>query len=246
MIDEEIIFEVEGEEPDLQETETQPEAVAEPPAPEPAAPTLTREQMYRFLAENPEEADTFRRVLGGRDEPRLAQPQPVDDDIKPPNPADYDNYDDQITAYTQYLERKFERRLEQSIAQVQGRYDPVVSQPIVSQSVNALAGEFGLSDDETKYASEVMSQLPVDAVRAGLSREQKELIAYAAKGRAMASRPQPTGHVEPVAGVGPVRYTVNTDRCTAGEWTAYVDMMRSIGRSEKEIVADAKQAGYLK
>lgn len=225
------------------EIAVEPEDPIEPvevPEPEPEERVISeRERVYRFLAENPDELDRMRNLSGDRPQP--VAHAPVSDDE--PNEDDYDTWGAYSRALTQWQTRQFDAK----IAQLQQTVAPMAAAPKVKNIAAQLATRNGLDENGKAYIEQALSQVPPQQLD-HLTAQDAEFLVNAAYGAQARQTPKPTGRVEPVAGVGPVRVQLNTAVVSPSEWQAYLDMRTSMGlpTSGKAFLAEMRKDGYIK
>lgn len=237
---EELVFDEAVVEIDVEAEE--PETPVEVPEPEPTPAGISREDAYRFLADNPDEIERLKHLWGGQPS-QPSQPSPAGAGDPEPNEDDYDSWGAYSRALTQWQTRQFDAKL----AQIQQTVAPMAAAPKVKNIAAQLATRNGLDETGKAYIEQALSQVPPHQLDS-LTAQDAEFLVNAAYGVQARSAAKPTGRVEPVAGVGPVRVQLNTDRVTPSEWEAYLDIRKSLGKptSGKEFIAEMRKEGYIK
>lgn len=231
------------------EIAVEPEDPIEPvevPEPEPEERVISeRERVYRFLAENPDELDRMRNLSGDRQQPTQAV-QPANSDPRPDH-RDFSSWEEYHDAKDAWMDREMERRISAAVAPINQAVAPMAAAPKVKSIASQLATRNGLDENGKAYIEQALSQVPPQQLD-HLTAQDAEFLVNAAYGAQARQTPKPTGRVEPVAGVGPVRVQLNTAVVSPSEWQAYLDMRTSMGlpTSGKAFLAEMRKDGYIK
>lgn len=222
-----------------------PPAEEAPPEPEPPR-GVSREDVYRFLADNPEEADHLKRLVAPQP---VAQPAAAGNDDPRPDHREYSTYEEYFDALNAWNDREIDRRIAAQVSPLQNAVAPVVAAPIIQNATERISQRFGVPEEGKAYMAQMLQSVPTHQLQ-NMTEEDAKLLAYAAKGYAQdvqQQAPKPVGRVEPVAGIGPARYQLS-ENVSQGEWNAYLDLRRSLGKptSGREFIAEMKKEGYLK